>query len=58
MMLDLEEGVRDDGCSRSTCIPSFLESPNKFGTQNTASLISKSDHINRGRIPCYTIPHL
>lgn len=56
--LHLEEGISNDWWSRSARVPSFLESPNKFGTQDAAMLISKLHHIDIGHVPRYTITHL
>ena len=56
--LHLEEGISNDWGSRSARVPSFLESPKKFGTQDTAMLISKLHHIDIGHVPRYTIAHL
>ena len=58
IILHLEEGISNDWWSRSTCVPSFLESPKKFGTQDTAMLISKLQHVDIGRVPRYTVTHL
>ena len=56
--LHLEEGVSNDWWSRSASVPSFLESPNKFGAQDAAILISKLHHIDIGHVPRYTLTHL
>jgi hypothetical protein len=56
--LHLEEGISNDWWSRSARFPSFLESPNKFGTQDAAMLISKLHHIDIGHVPRYTVVHL